>query len=324
MSTTRPYSFNNIVLFDGNHDPVKCSDTSLVESVRTEAETIMDRDDDSSFTSSLSNESSYRIMMHNFPAGVKVGSDEYYNCWSDPAHDLFSVRGKDYLSSWSREKVSSGPYMFQSRGVELFMCNDECPQNIASNTKILNGHLREVPTFLINFRLPFGVFVLYYEIPERFISFLEARYEEGKASKHIIKKMSSMTPSERAICRFFMGDDNHRNSTLKLIPRIVDGPWIVKRTVPSKPAIVGNKLPVSYYYHPQQRNKHLCFEVDLDITSSSAARAILGVVQSYTKSLTIDLGFVIQGNTADELPEQMMAGTRLHQIDTTKAPSFPS
>ena len=64
-------------------------------------------------------------------------------------------------------------------------------------------------------------------------------------------------------------------------------------------------------------------EADLDIVASSAARGILSVTRTYTQVLTIDLGFVVQGNTNDELPEQMLVGTRLHGIDPLTAPPYP-
>merc|ERR1712076_203956 len=64
-------------------------------------------------------------------------------------------------------------------------------------------------------------------------------------------------------------------------------------------------------------------EADLDIAASSAARGILSVARTYTQVLTLDLGFVVQGNTEDELPEQMLLGCRLHGVDPLSAPSYP-
>jgi hypothetical protein len=40
----------------------------------------------------------------------------------------------------------------------------------------MGGHLREIPTFIINFRLPWGVLLFYNEIPERFLPFVKAGY----------------------------------------------------------------------------------------------------------------------------------------------------
>lgn len=41
-------------------------------------------------------------------------------------------------------------------------------------------------------------------------------------------------------------------------------------------------------------------------------------------SVTVDLGFVIEGRTEDELPEQMLGCVRLHKIDALLAPTLPS
>jgi len=82
-------------------------------------------------------------------------------------------------------------------------------------------------------------------------------------------------------------------------------------------------MPVNYIYQKEEEGKAMYFEADLDIVSSSAARGILSMVRTYTNVLTMDLGFVVQGNKADELPEQMLAGTRLHGIDPLNAPALP-
>lgn len=83
-------------------------------------------------------------------------------------------------------------------------------------------------------------------------------------------------------------------------------------------------IVVNYLYLQEQDNKALYLEADLDIVASSAARGILSMVRSYTQVLTLDLGFVVQGNEKDELPEQMLAGARLHGIDPLTAPPYPS
>jgi hypothetical protein len=85
---------------------------------------------------------------------------------------------------------------------------------------------------------------------------------------------------------------------------------------------------VNYVYQPETTaadgsQQALYLEADLDIVSSSAARGVLSVVRSYTQELTLDLGFGVQGNSTDELPEQMMTGTRIHGIDPLNAQPLP-
>lgn len=182
--------------------------------------------------------------------------------------------------------------------------------------------LREKPTFIINFRLPWGIFLAYFEIPEKFIPFVRAAHEEGY-DKSTLPSLDKWTPSDRCVARFCQSPPSEKNKTLKIVPVVVEGPWVVKSVVGGKPALIGNKLPVNYHYSPPEGKNALYLEADLDIVASSAARGILSVARTYTQVLTIDLGFVVQGNSEDELPEQMLVGARLHGIDPLTAPPYP-
>ena len=193
---------------------------------------------------------------------------------------------------------------------------------LKSNAGVFGGSLRDQPSFIINFRLPFGVLLCYFQIPKHFIPFVRAGYEDD-FDKSSLKPLAEMSPSERCVARFLQGTDEHKNSTLKIVPRVVEGPWVVKSVVGGKPALIGNKLPVTWVYQRAEAGKAMYLEADLDIVASSAARGILSVARSYTNVLTLDLGFVVQGNSNDELPEQMLVGARLHGIDPMTAPPFP-
>jgi hypothetical protein len=255
--------------------------------------------------------------MAKFPEGSKIGS--HLNCWSSPDAKDFSVRGPNYLVD--RKKIPSDDYLFPCRGLDLFL-TDACPQNLGRNPGVFGGKMREKPTFIINFRLPWGVLLFYSEIPSKFVPFLEAQSDAEKDK--LIEALGNMTPPERTAARWLMSDAAEKNKTLKIVPVVVDGPWVVKSVVGGKPALIGEKLPVDYFYQPAEGNKALYLEADLDIAASSAARGILSIARSYTNILTINLGFVIQGNQSDELPEQMLLGARLHGIDPLTAPSFPA
>jgi hypothetical protein len=248
-----------------------------------------------------------------FPEGAKIGS--HSSCWSVPPCTNFHVRGPNYLND--KVKVSSGEFLFPCRGCDLFL-TDNAPINIGRNRSILGGKLRDLPTFIINYRLPWGVFISYYEIPEQFVPFVRRGNGYGDRSRPL-PSMVNMTAGERCVCNFLLSDSDTKNKLLKLIPMVVDGPWVVKKVVGGKPAMVGTKLPVSYVYQPPVNGLADYLEADLDIVSSAAARNILAVVRSYTQVLTIDLGFCIQGQTSEELPEQMMLGLRLHGLNPLTA-----
>ncbi|KAL3770913.1 hypothetical protein ACHAWU_003222 [Discostella pseudostelligera] len=257
-----------------------------------------------------------------FPDGSAIGS--HLNCWSSPPSINFHVRGPNYLKD--KEKVPSDQYLFPCRGCDLFL-TDTAPTNVGRNRSILGGKLRDVPTFIINYRLPWGVFLSYHEIPSRFLPFLRRGQGYGDLTTPL-PSMANMTGGERALCNFLLSSAAEKNQVFKIIPMVVEGPWVVKRVVGGKPAIIGKKLPIAYVYQPPEEQPHGGFlseylEADLDIVSSAAARNILAVVRSYTQVLTIDLGLVVQGNTEEELPEQMMLGLRLHGLDPLTAELLP-
>lgn len=102
-----------------------------------------------------------------FPDGAAIGS--HLNCWSIPAAGNFHVRGADYLTD--KKKVPSADFLLPCRGCDLFL-TDNPPLNIGRNSSILAGKLRDAPTFIINYRLPWGVFITYHEIPEKFLPFI--------------------------------------------------------------------------------------------------------------------------------------------------------
>ncbi len=66
-------------------------------------------------------------------------------------------------------------------------------------------------------------------------------------------------------------------------------------------------------------------EIDLDIGESIKPRAkqIVSVCRSHMQHLTIDFGFVVEGKSPQELPEQMLCAIRLHKLDSMKAPNLP-
>ena len=77
-------------------------------------------------------------------------------------------------------------------------------------------------------------------------------------------------------------------------------------------------MPVTYHV-----NEGKYFEVDLVIMASSVARGILSIVKSHTKSIVIDLAFIIEGHEKELLPENVLAAFRLHSLDPDKCKELP-
>ncbi|KAK4707364.1 hypothetical protein R3W88_033091 [Solanum pinnatisectum] len=110
--------------------------------------------------------------------------------------------------------------------------------------------------------------------------------------------------------RFVNGDDSFRNSRFKLIPYISK---IVKQSVGKKACLVGQALEVHYFLG---RNY---LELGIDVGSSIVARGVVSLVLGYLNNLVIEMAFLIQGNTPEELPEFLLGTCRLNHLDVSKS-----
>ncbi|GLD95906.1 hypothetical protein PINS_up004584 [Pythium insidiosum] len=223
--------------------------------------------------------------------------------WAEPDSGAMLVRGPDYLTD--RRKIPSAPPAFRLVGVDLFQSNKAIEHIAGRPDNIIQHELKrheaegtEMPfTFVINFVVPGSPrlnLVLYYQTPHPSV-------------------LHDGSPFAELMNDFLDGTDDFRNERFKLIPCIVEGSFIVRQAVGSTPAIIGKKLRQPYYRGRQY------FELDVDIASSAVANRVVGLVTGYTKKLVIDMGFLIEGQRADELPERLFGSCRLVHIDLSVA-----
>jgi len=125
------------------------------------------------------------------------------------------------------------------------------------------------------------------------------------------------TPFSELFNDFLDGDDSFRNSRFKLIPTVVEGSFIIKQSVGSKPTLLGNKLKVPYY------KGDTYFEVNVDISSNSVANTVVGMVQGVTKSLVVDMAFLLEAQSEEELPEVLLGAVRLQYVSLDKPTKMP-
>lgn len=222
------------------------------------------------------------------------------NRWSIPQSDAFQVRGKNYLVD--RKKVPSGDFLLKPSAVDFFKTphHGECPPDIGRYSCAKGGMLEDCkkPSLLINFRLGFGVLVLYFDVPDKFIPYLRHRCEEAPEEEydHAAPTIYDFSnPADRALAQFFKMCDSDKNYQLKLIPQLVKAPLVVRSLWKPIPAIIGRKVPTSYAYHSNY------LSIDFDICKSEFAQKILTLVRGYASKLTLDVGFVIEGTHADHL-----------------------
>ena len=170
-----------------------------------------------------------------------------------------------------------------------------------SKEKLLKekGRVSDVPPFIfvVNIMLPGPPFyhgVFYYAVDD--MSTIDG--SDGTASSQLCQ-------------RFLFGDsDEFRDQTFKMIPHIVEGNFLVRKAVGSTPAIMGSKLK-QYYI---RTNRFM--EVILDCGSSQVATGVIRLSLGYAKTLVIDMGFLLEGDKKEYLPERIFGAVRV------KHPSF--
>lgn len=225
------------------------------------------------------------------------------SCWSEPFDpSIFHVRGSTYLED--RIKVPSGRSPFKCRGVDLWLA-DNPERHIARHPSVLGGKLNDEDTFLVNFLLPFGNFVSYFSVPP--------------ISEFPNKEVANVWS------KFLAGDQQYRDARLKLLPVVIDGPWIVKAAVGNgkSPALLGKVIPLQYFFQKPKGTKKGIYEVDVIITASSIAKGILNVVKGHSQSLSIAFAIIIEASTPEELPETVLCSFQIHALNLDDCPHLP-
>ncbi|KAL1212560.1 Protein ENHANCED DISEASE RESISTANCE 2-like [Cardamine amara subsp. amara] len=212
--------------------------------------------------------------------------------WSTADPSTFLIRGKNYLKD--QQKVKAKGTLMQMVGAD-WISSDKREDDLGGR---LGGLVQEYAAkgnpeffFIVNIQVP------------------------GSAMYSLALYYMLNTPLEEhpLLQSFVNGDDAYRNSRFKLIPHISKGSWIVKQSVGKKACLVGQALEVRY-----QRGKNY-LELDIDVGSSTVARGVTNLVLGYLNNLVIEMAFLIQANTAEELPELLLGTCRLNNLDASKS-----
>lgn len=221
--------------------------------------------------------------------------------WSN-SDAAFQVRGTTYLQD--KKKVLSHPPLMQVIAVDLF----EFPtpeEHVASRAESALQKLQHSegrPLLAVNFMLPgppHVCLVFYMQLKEEY-------------------SLSQNMPSIALLKYFLEADDRFRDGHFKIIPKVVQGSWVVKQGVGNSPAVVGKKLRQAYH----RGDGYL--EIDIDLGSSSVAGAILNMVSGLSKKLVVDVAVLFEADSPDCLPERLLAAIRFCKVDLTAAVKLPS
>ncbi|KAA8525669.1 hypothetical protein F0562_007524 [Nyssa sinensis] len=221
------------------------------------------------------------------------------NGWASPPGDLFSLRGQHYFTR--KQKSPSGVWLLQPAGVDWLRSTSKLdnvlarPDNrvmCALNKAQLQGKYMKTFVLAVNLQVP------------------------GRDHHSAVFYFSTddPIPSGSLLYRFVDGDDSFRNQRFKIVNRIVKGPWIVKAGVGNYSAcLLGKALTCNYH----KGSNYL--EIDVDIGSSAIASAILHLALGYVTAVTIDMGFLVEAQAEDELPENLFGAVRVCQMEMSSA-----
>eukprot|EP00887_Chlorella_sp_A99_P003751 scaffold7.g3751.t1 len=220
--------------------------------------------------------------------------------WSCPGDAGFKLRGGSYLAD--KRKIPAALPMLDLLEEPLFNVARYLPSVKYSPAPFLFCVQLMVPavppvSLVATFAAPFAV-------AGRDAAQLITEWEKEQGAP----APDNVAAFFRALAEFVnAGDDATRNRKFKL-------------SVGTTPVLLGQKLTTKYFSNP---NKYL--EVDVDIGSSSVASSVTNLVCGATKSLVIDMGILIEarrgaahascGQSADQLPEQLLGTLRLSNLD---------
>jgi len=226
------------------------------------------------------------------------------SAWSEPCGKSYTVRGVNYMSDGL--KVESFPSVFRLLTIDIVKVETPIMTGICTHPKerIQLALARERATGVRE--LPNFIFCVNLVIPHT--HFFHAAFYFGLDDISLIQDTS--TSFGRVANRFFFGDsDEYRNEVFKLIPRIVEGNFIVKRAVGSRPALLGKKIPQTHIRTDR------FFEIIVNVAAEKVASSIVKISLGYAKTMSCDMAFLLEGNDSSELPEQILGAVRVINLD---------
>lgn len=224
-----------------------------------------------------------------------VDLDRGSNGWASPPGNLFNLRGSTYFST--KQKTPAGDYLLLPAGVDWLRSTAKLDHVLSRTDNRIMSALRR--SHSIGRSLKSFILAINLQIPGR-----------DHHSAVFYFATDDPIPSNSLLYRFIHGDDAFRNSRFKIVNRIVKGPWIVRATVGNYAACLLGKALTCHYHRGENY-----LEIDVDISSSHIATAILRLALGYVTAVTIDMGFVVEAVDEEELPERLVGAVRVAQME---------
>ncbi|KAF3487990.1 hypothetical protein F2Q69_00057031 [Brassica cretica] len=235
-------------------------------------------------------EPAHKIDLSCFSGNLKRNENENArNCWRTSDGNNFKVRSKNFCDD--KRKIPAGKHLMDLVAVDWFKDSKRidhvarrkgCAAQVAAEKGLFS--------MVVNVQVPGST---HYSMVFYFVT-------------------KELVPGS-LLQRFVDGDDEFRNSRLKLIPLVPKGSWIVRQSVGSTPCLLGKAVDCNYIRGPTY------LEIDVDIGSSTVANGVLGLVIGVITSLVVEMAFLVQANAPEELPERLIGAVRVSHIELSSA-----
>jgi len=256
-------------------------------------------------------------------------TDMYASIGGDATEGVYDTRMKterlghvntgNHRASTLQANIEVDP-LFKLRGMDVF--RGDIPEERVWRQPILeqNG-LRDVPTFIVNLMLPGANLVVYFQMPG-WIKRFEDIVEEADDAE-----------DTKAFKRFLRGTDQYRNKRWKILPCLVDGPYIIKAMAPAQKevTIAGRRVDASWHEYNESidaetgKKRAALLEVDCDLISNPGVRKICNVVLGQVKNVRIDCAMIVEKPylSEEEEPAACLGLWRMDKINVNQAALVP-
>ena len=117
--------------------------------------------------------------------------------------------------------------------------------------------------------------------------------------------------------------DTRRAERFKVLPRLAEGNWALRKIVGEKPCVLGRSTDMGLRYFTDGSGadwaSYSYFEVCVDTAASTVASAIIAQLLGSAGDLVGELGVLLEAASAVELPEQLLGCARLEGLDFARA-----
>jgi len=209
------------------------------------------------------------------------------------------VRSANYMKK--KKKIESGKMLFRLVHTEIVKSRKGCISSASQTPGTWYSNHKEL--------IPGDSFLLVLNLQLRSLATNVISYHLMDDDHHA-KELKSGNPSARLLRKLLSPDtrDVWRDSRIKMIPRIIEAPFVVRMAVSSRPVIIGRKVSCKYHMSGKYA------EIKCNLDSSSVAAAAIKLAHKWSTKIVCELVWLLEGQNIKELPEQLLAGIRLDRI----------